>query len=251
MSGAESAGRAVPSPASAEEPVFFQGDDRLEGRFGWPPDEPSSSTVGGRTTPARVEGGVVVAHPYPPNGANMDLPVVYHIAKACRAQRMATLRFNFRSVGESAGIFSGTEEYRDVVAAAGFMREQLARDDAQAQQGRSLGLAGWSFGSVMAARAAADIPGLEALALVGLVPRWEHLPADTLERLGRYRGPLLAVCAEHDEMGAPADVERVLADLASDYQLEVIRDADHYLHGRHREVAELVAGFFARTLSHA
>ncbi len=251
MSSAESAGRAVSSPASAEKPVLFQGDGRLEGRFGWPPDEPSSSTVGGRTQPVKVEGGVVVAHPYPPNDANMDLPVVYHIAKACRARRMATLRFNFRSVGESAGSFSGTEEYQDVIAAAGFMREQLARDDVHPSPGTSLGLAGWSFGSVMAARAAADIPGLKALALVGFVPRWEHFPADTLERLGHYRGPLLAICAEHDEMGAPADVERVLADLASDYQVEVISDADHYLLGRHREVAELVAGFFARTLSHA
>jgi len=48
----------------------------------------------------------------------------------------------------------------------------------------------------MAARAAADLPEVRALALVGFVPRWEHLPADTLDRLALYRGPVLAVCAE-------------------------------------------------------
>ena len=89
----------------SEERVFFRGDNGLEGMFGWP--EPGGPP--GLAEPVwAIKGGVVVAHPYPPNGANMDLPVVYHIAKCCRKRQLASLRFNFRSVGVSAGSFSGT-----------------------------------------------------------------------------------------------------------------------------------------------
>ena len=171
-----------------EEPVFFAGDYGLEGRFGWPelpaalgPDEPAGG----------IRGGVVVAHPYPPNGANMDLPLVYRIAKACRRRGFASLRFNFRSVGASLGSFSGSDEHRDVMAAFAFMRERLAPADGTSDVVPPVGLAGWSFGSVMAARAVADLPEVPALALVGFPVNWDQLPEDTLGRLAEYRGPVL------------------------------------------------------------
>jgi alpha/beta superfamily hydrolase len=231
-----------------EERVVFAGDCELEGRFGWP----GLPTVRFLAEPTwEIKGGVVVAHPYPPNGANMDLPVVHRIAKSCRKRHFASLRFNFRSVGSSEGSFSGTEEYRDVLAAVSFMRERLDPKGGVDRHKLPLGLAGWSFGSVMAARAAAELPELRALVLVGFVPYWEHLPADTLERLARYRGPVLAVCAENDHHSTPDEVERVLAGLGLDLKIEVVRGADHYLRGKDREVGELVADFFESTLGHA
>ncbi len=239
MSAAESTGEAAPAPMRAEERVFFEGDSVLEGMLGRP--EPSSTAALPGVRLAR--GGVVVAHPYPPHGANMDLPLVRQVAKACRQRHFASLRFNFRSTGQSGGTFSGTEEDRDVAAAVAFMGRQLDAAGDTAGVMPPLGLAGWSFGSVMAARAAADLPQVHALALVGFVPGWEHMPADTLDRLARYRGPVLAVCAEKDDIGSPADVEAVLAGLGADFTLKVVRDADHFLQGRHREVASLVADF--------
>jgi alpha/beta superfamily hydrolase len=224
-----------------EKRVFFQGDGRLEGMLGSPsPDE--AATV------PRIRGGVVVAHPYPPHGATMDLPVVYRIAKSCRQRGFATLRFNFRSVGGSQGAFSGTEEHRDVAAAVSFLGGALAAQDGERSEGLPLALAGYSFGSIMSARAVADLPAVKALALVGFAVRWEHLPADTLERLGRYGGPLMAVCAENDDLGAPDDVRAVLTRLGLDFTLEVVEDAEHFLQGRHREVGELVGAFIERAL---
>ena len=84
----------------------------------------------------------------------------------------------------------------------------------------------------MAARAAADLPEVQALALVGFVVRWEHLPADTLDRLARFRGPVLAVCAENDHHGSPDEVRRLMADIGLRPKIEVIEGADHYLGGR-------------------
>ena len=225
-----------------EERVLFRGEGRLEGMLGRPPA-------------GAPKGGVVIAHPYPPNGANMDLPVVQRIAKCCREEGLMSLRFNFRGVGASEGAFSGTEEYRDVIAAVGFMKGLLTSepgpDDGRGESAElPLGLAGWSFGSAMAACAAADLPEAKALALVGFVPSWEYLPVDTLERLARYRGPILAVCAENDHISSPDEVERVLTELGLDFKREVILGADHYLAGRHREVGDLVAGFFSEALGH-
>ncbi len=224
-----------------EERVFFEGDGRLEGMLGSPGSDEAAAVPG-------IRGGVVVAHPYPPHGATMDLPVVYRIAKSCRQRGFVTLRFNFRSVGGSQGSFSGTEEHRDVAAAVSFLAGELAGQNSRQSEGLPLALAGYSFGSIMSARAAADLPAVGALVLVGFVVRWEHLPTDTLDRLARYRGPVLAVCAENDDIGAPDDVRAMLTRLGLDFTLEVVQGADHFLQGRHREVGEVVGAFIDRAL---
>ena len=222
--------------------MVFVGDAPLEGMLGWP-GEPATAAPPDAEESAGTDtrGGVVVAHPYPPHGANMDLPVVFRIAKSCRQCGFVTLRFNFRSVGGSQGTFSGTEEDRDVTAAVSFLQKKLATVGDHG----SIGLAGYSFGSIMAARVAAELPGVKALALVGFGVGWEGLPADTLERLARYDGPLLAVCAENDEYGSPEDVREALTGLGLDHTMEVIQGADHFLGGRDREVGQKVAEFFS------
>ncbi|MBN1630344.1 MAG: hypothetical protein JW990_11310 [Thermoleophilia bacterium] len=225
--------------ASGEERVFFPGDDRLEGMLGRSQDDV-------------VAGGVVIAHPYPLHGATMALPVVYRIAKSCRERHLATLRFNFRGVEGSLGTFSGTEEHRDVAAATEFLRGRLAGLDGDAVPGPTtlpVALAGYSFGSIMAARAAAGLGYVRALALVGFAVDWSDVPIDTYEKLAEFRGPVLALCAENDEIGNPKRVERVLQSLDLDYTLGVVEGSDHFLQGRHREVGERVADFLAEALA--
>ena len=234
-------------PRAPEERVFFPGDDRLEGILEWPPgaaERPEGGEGGidanagaamedagpGRT----LAGGVVVAHPHSLHGGTMAQPVVYRIARASRQRGLATLRFNFRGVGASLGTYSGTEEYRDVEAAAAFLRGRMAALEGDAVPGPGtppLALAGYSFGSVMAARAAAGPVPVAALALVGFVVSWEGLPPDTFARLAAYRGPVLAVCAENDDLGYPEQVERVLKDLRLDFTLSVIEGAGHFSRG--------------------
>ena len=228
--------------------VFFPGEHLLEGVLEWPegagPDRPTAAD------PPR--GGVVVAHPHSLQGGTMAQPVVYRIAKACRELGLATLRFNFRGVGASRGSFSGTDEYRDVEAAAAFLRGRLASAHGDAVPGPEtppVALAGYSFGSVMAARAAAGEVPVKALALIGFPPFLAERVPDIYSELARFRGPVLAVSAEFDEFGSPEDVRHALAGLGLDLGLATAEGVGHFLEGKHREVGQLVAAFLAEKLA--
>lgn len=240
------------SPAP-EGRVVFPGDDRLEGTLEWPESAGlDAAPAAGAGPVGRIVGGVVIAHPHSLHGGTMAQPVVYRTAKACREKGLATLRFNFRGVGGSLGTYSGTEEYRDVQAAGAFLRGRMAALEGEAVPGPDtppLALVGYSFGSIMAARAAAGPGPVAALALIGFVTSWPELPPDIIARLGEYRGPVLAVCAENDDLGYPQEVARVLKGVGLDFTLSVVKGAGHFLEGRQREVGEIVADFLVRELS--
>jgi uncharacterized protein len=231
--------------------VFFAGDDRLEGILEWPAGVGANVASGGEGG-SRAVGGVVVAHPHPLYGGTMAQPVVYRVAQACRERGFASLRFNFRGVGQSEGRYSGSNEYRDVEAASAFLRGRLAAGGPAAQGGGRrppIALAGYSFGSVMAALAAgAGAVPVQALALIALVIGWEESPPGLLEGLARFQGPVLAVCGESDDLAPPEVVERALAGLRLDLRLVVVAGTGHLFEHKQREVGEHVAAFFADTL---
>jgi alpha/beta superfamily hydrolase len=220
---------------------LFSGDDRLEGILEWPPG----------VAEAPPAGGVVIAHPHPLYGGTMAQPVVYRVAQACRARGFASLRFNFRGVGQSRGTYSGVEEYRDVEAAAAFLRGQLAaaQETEVPRRPAPIGVAGYSFGSVMAAVAAgAGTLPVQALALIALVVAWEEWPPGVLDGLARFRGPVLAVCGERDDLAPPETVERRLDGLGIDFELAVVSGAGHLFDNSQREVGDKVAAFFAANI---
>jgi uncharacterized protein len=218
--------------------LFFSGDDRLEGILELPADGPA--------------GGVVVAHPHPHYGGTMAQPVVHRVAQACRELGFATLRFNFRGVGKSAGRYDGYEEHRDIEAAVAFLRGRLSRDlGGPGDDGRRppVGVAGYSFGSMMAAVAAgAGAVPFQALALIALVVQWEEWQPGMLDGLTRFKGPVLAVCGEADDLAPPDSVRRALGGLGLDLRVTVVEEAGHLFEHRQREVADQVAAFFADKL---
>ena len=57
--------------------------------------------------PADARAGVVICHPHPLYGGDMDNPVVVRVQEVCAELGLATLRFNFRGVGGSGGAHGG------------------------------------------------------------------------------------------------------------------------------------------------
>jgi len=214
----------------SEERIHFKSDDVLEGVLHRPENE-------------AARGAVVVCHPHPLYGGDMDYHVVQGVARACAARGMAALRFNFRGVGGSGGRYDGgAGEARDVAAAVAYLRRLVGA-------GAPLGLAGYSFGSLVAARYVAGGGGVDALARVAFVVSADDFNADDYVGLARYGGPLLAVAGGRDAFGPPQAVEATLARLGVRGQVVAYPQADHFFMAVTQELREAVAGFFAQAFS--
>ncbi len=174
-------------------------------------DEPAADQ------PAR--GVAVIAHPHPLFGGTMDNKVVQTLARAFVQCGWTAVRFNFRGVGASAGVYDeGRGETEDMLA----LVEQVA-------PAGPLALAGFSFGSFVASRALQALWSartIEKLVFVGTaVARFDvaELPAQAHERT-------LVVHGEQDDTVALAAV----LDWARPQSLPVtvIPGGGHFFHGQ-------------------
>jgi uncharacterized protein len=167
--------------------------------------------------PSAARQGVVVSHPHPLYGGNMDNPVVVEIAKACAAEGLATLRFNFRGVGRSTGSHDGGRaEQNDVTTALDHLTALLGSG--------AVAAAGYSFGAMVTAAVGATRTDLLGLALV----------APPLGRVGRrldgldgVATPLVIIAGDQDDYCPP----EVLADVAREVPaaaIRVIEGANHF-----------------------
>lgn len=106
-------------------------------------------------------GTAVVAHPHPQFGGTMTNKVVQTIARAFVQCGWRAVRFNFRGVGVSAGVYDeGRGEVEDVLA--------VVQAEASAEQ--PLALAGFSFGAFVTTRAVERLSlarQIDRLVLVG------------------------------------------------------------------------------------
>jgi uncharacterized protein len=102
-------------------------------------DEPAEGT-----TP---RGTAVIAHPHPLFGGTMENKVVQTLARAFVQSGWVALRFNFRGVGASEGVHDDGR---------GELADMLALVAGQAGEG-ALAIAGFSFGSFVAAGAASAL----------------------------------------------------------------------------------------------
>ena len=108
-------------------------------------------------TPAK--GLAFVAHPHPLFGGTMDNKVVQTLSRAFLQSGWDCLRFNFRGVGQSEGIYDeGLGETEDVIEAL----RQLAPEG-------PLALAGFSFGAFVACQTISQMWPTERLQKILLV----------------------------------------------------------------------------------
>jgi hypothetical protein len=182
--------------------------------------------------------GVVVCHPHPAMGGDMDNNVVGAVVRAAIGAGVAALRFNFRGAGESEGQYTGGEEEpADVRAALAAMHAQP-----EIYPGR-VGLAGYSFGAVMAFRVAAA--GDELACLLGV-----SLPTPLGNLVGMHTSaPVLMTSGDRDQYSDASELTVLKVSLGERAELEVVPGADHFWQGHAARLIEITGGFLQRTLA--
>jgi hypothetical protein len=179
--------------------------------------------------PARAPRAVAVfAHPHPLHGGTMHTKAVYQASKALARIGVAVLRFNFRGVGRSVGVFdAGPGEMDDFRSGLDFMAERYPN--------LPIWAAGFSFGSWIALRIGADDARVELL--LGVAP-----PVDSydFEPVKRSDKPKFIIHGERDELVPLKDIRRFYAELSEPKELAVIDAADHLFDGKTSEVGEAI-----------
>jgi alpha/beta superfamily hydrolase len=182
-------------------------------------DVPGGPSLEGRlAAPPGAGAGVVLCHPHPLYGGDMDNPVVVRAAEVAQGQGLATLRFNFRGVGASGGTHGGgAAEMEDV-------RTALARLGSVLSAGVRMGLLGYSFGAWVSGRVAATAP--RPLCLIGPplgMLDWSTAPP--------ARPDLCVIAGSRDPYCPLPELERFTARLAPARGV-VIDGADHFFFGK-------------------
>jgi alpha/beta superfamily hydrolase len=174
---------------------------------------------------------VAVCHPHPLYGGDMENNVVESLCGALAAAGMAALRFNFRGVGGSGGSYGGgSGERQDARAALDFLTGLPEVDSGR------LGLAGYSFGALVALSAADE----RVRALVAVSP-----PAGGLDAASCRLGiPTLLVSGDQDDIAPTARLPEMAAFLGPTCGTLSVAGADHFWWGHEEALATAVIEFF-------
>ena len=194
------------------------------------------------TTPEEMPGpfpSVVVCHPHPKLGGNMENAVVTAICRAADRRGIATLRFNFRGVGGSEGEFdNGKGEQEDVRAALDIMRRWPGID------GKGLALAGYSFGASVVLDGLKRYRAARSLALIA-----PSISSVRSSQIGRDRRPKLFVAGRLDRVVPSTELQSALDEIGPSAEFLEMPRADHTFSGCEQELAEQVVTFLSEALT--
>ena len=182
--------------------------------------------------------GVVICHPHPLFGGNMDNNVVIAVSFSLVEQGFATIRFNFRGVGNSEGEHSkGEQEHQEILSAFELLKAWPGVD------GRKLGLAGYSFGTSVILGNAAVQKKAKSIALIS--PPIRAFPDSPLKKA---KTPTLIISGDQDKLVQSAELQPNLDAFARPPALQIVAGADHFWGGMERQLIGPVTDFFAEHL---
>jgi hypothetical protein len=181
--------------------------------------------------PTGARRAAVVCHPHPQFGGNMDNNVVISAAAALEKAGVATLRFNFRGVGDSEGQYAdGVGEVEDARAAADCLRAHTGLG--------TIAIVGYSFGAAMGLQAGRDDPGVDRL--VAIAPPVTMFDIAFLRHCTK---PVLFVAGTADPFCPEGELERNAREL--DLHAEIVRlpGADHFFFGYEEALGDCCVRF--------
>jgi hypothetical protein len=199
-------------------------EGRLEGRY-----HPSKQD----TAPIAV-----LLHPHPQHGGTMNNKVVYALYNAFVRGGFSTLRFNFRGVGRSQGIFDrGEGELSDAASALDWLQGYNPNASA-------CWIAGFSFGAWIAMQLLMRRPEIDAF--IAVAP-----PANMFDFgfLAPCPASGLIIQGDQDQLVAAESVQRLVTKLMTQRDIRIahtiVPGADHFFHNHLEPVTAMVEQYIA------
>lgn len=210
--------------------ITFNGPaGRLEAKFHHGPD---------RDSPVAL-----VLHPHPQHGGTMNNKVVHALYRSFAQLGFSVLRFNFRGVGHSEGIYDqGEGELTDAAAALDWLQATFPSSP-------SYWVAGFSFGAWIAMQLLMRRPELEGF--VALSP-----PANLYDFTFLAPCPVsgLVIQGTADTIVAPTAVEGLIHKLRSQKGIAIgyhaVQGADHFFTNQLDLVRDSVETYVKERLGH-
>lgn len=209
--------------------VIINGPEgRLEGRYAHGSDE---------TAPIAL-----FLHPHPQHGGTMNNRVVYEMYHAFLKRGFSCLRFNFRGVGRSQGVFSrGEGELSDAATALDWLQNYN-------ENARQCWIAGFSFGAWIAMQLLMRRPEINGF--ISIAP-----PANMYDFtfLAPCPSSGLIVQGDSDDIVPPEQVNKLVDKLRAqkgitiDY--ETMADTNHFFTGKAEDLAGRVGEYLDGRLS--
>ncbi len=203
--------------------VIMNGPEgRLEGRYthGEAPDAPIA----------------LFLHPHPQHGGTMNNRVVYTLYNTFAERGFSCLRFNFRGVGRSQGVFAkGEGELSDAASALDWL--QSFNENA-----RQCWIAGFSFGAWIGMQLLMRRP--EITSFISVAP-----PANLYDFsfLAPCPSSGLVIHGGEDTIVPPESVSKLVGKINSQKTVtiteNVIDDANHFFSNQLEEISTLVGGY--------
>ncbi len=179
----------------------------------------------------------VLCHPHPLHGGTMRNPVMDSLQRSYREQGWATLRFNFRGVGDSGGRYGeGIGEVEDVAAVVSHLAG-LGRD--------RFHCAGYSFGAWVLMRTLQT--GLIPASLALVSPPLDFLDFSGLALPSR---PCLITLGDRDSYCSVLSLRHWLSASAAaappEPEVAILRGCNHFYGGYEDELSAQVKRFLAQ-----
>ena len=209
--------------------VIFNGPDgRLEGRY---------------HQSKQVDAPIaIVLHPHPLHGGNMNNRIVYIMYNAFVERGFSVLRFNFRGVGRSQGVFdNGVGELSDAAYAFDWVQQFNTNSP-------YCWIGGYSFGALIAMQLMMRRP--EIRGFVSVSP-----PAGTedFSFLAPCPSSGIIVHGDSDEHVPPEAVQKLAQKLDGQKNISVdfslIKGADHFYQDRFETLTTEVGTYLDKSLS--
>jgi alpha/beta superfamily hydrolase len=181
---------------------------------------------------ASEEKAVVICHPHSLMGGSMHNNVVEAIQEAFAAEKITTLRFNFRGVGGSSGYYDeGRGEKEDILAITDYLKKR---------GGKEIFFAGYSFGAWVGSKILSEKNNPFCCSIC-VSPPIDYFDFEWNKLKNKIH---LMICGNIDQF---CEIDTLISEAKKiNSTMEIITGADHFYGGKENTLSQILRKFILK-----